>query len=67
MGTSEYFSQDNIEDYFSRIQKQDNEKDISERQSKSTKMHIKAALNFYLKDCLNLTINLNQFKIKSSK
>ncbi len=38
MGTSEYFSQDNIDDYLNRIQKQDAKRDESKRQSKPTKM-----------------------------
>ena len=67
MGTSEYFCQEDIEGYFIRIQKEDNKRDEALKQSKSTKMQLKAALNFYLKDCLKLNINLNQFKTKSTK
>ena len=38
MGTSEYFCQEDIEEYLMKIQREDNERDEAERQSKSTKM-----------------------------
>ena len=67
MGTSEYFCQEDIEGYIMRIQKEDEMRDEASKQSKSTKMQLKAALNFYLKDCLKLNVNLNQFNTKSTK
>jgi len=38
MGTSEYFCQEDIEEYLMKIQREDNERYEAERQSKSTKM-----------------------------
>ena len=67
MGTSEYFCQEDIDTYLEEVQREDNEKEETERQGKSTKMHLKAALNFYLNDCLKLNVSLNVFKTKSNK
>ena len=38
MGTSEYFCQEDIEEYLMKIQREDNEREEAQRQSKSTKM-----------------------------
>ena len=38
MGTSEYFCQEDIEEYLMKIQREDNGREEAERQSKSTKM-----------------------------
>ena len=67
MGPNGGFIQDDIEGYFSRLMKQDEALPEDRQESKSTKVMRKAALVFYINDCLDLRINFKKFKVKSAR
>ena len=61
------FTQDDIDDYFAAKVAADVAKPPEKQESKSNKGQRKAALQFYLKDCLNLNIEFKDYSTKSSK
>lgn len=61
------FEQDDINHYFAKIKEEDDRKPDDQRESIATKSARKAALRFYLNDCLGLTIDFKKFKTKSTR
>ena len=67
MGQAKYFTQDNIDDYLDQLRQVDEKKPDVKKYSESTQKQLKAALAFYLCDCLGLGVNTRSFKVKSDK
>ena len=63
---SEYFSQDDVDSYLDELNKADLSREKSKKQSRSTKLQIRAALKFYLCNCLELNVNLQLLQLKSN-
>ena len=66
MGTHQYFSQDDIDNYLFKMNEKDREAKPGKASSKSKKAHIRSALRWYLCDHLKLKVNLNAFNMKSN-
>ena len=66
MGTHQYFSQDDIDNYLFKLNENDREAKPGKAASKSKKAHIRSALRWYLCDHLKLKANLNAFNMKSN-
>ena len=66
MGTHQYFSQDDIDNYLFKLNENDREAKPGKAASKSKKAHIRSALRWYLCDHLKLKVNLNAFNMKSN-
>ena len=58
MGAHDYFSQDDIDYYLEKLREENERKPPALRESRSKQVHRKAALAFYLKDCLRLALDL---------
>ena len=67
MGQAKYFTQDNVDDYLDRLRQEDEKKTDDKKPSESTQKQLKAALTFYLCDCLGLSVNTRSFKVKGDK
>ena len=67
MGKGDAFVQDDIDDFFIRLHLDDQKQPIAARESSAVKAMRKAALAFYLNDCLNLGIKLKKYSIKSER
>ena len=67
MGHAKYFTQDDIDDYLDRLKQEDDKKPDDKKHSESTQKQLKAALTFYLCDCLGLSVNTRSFKVKGDK
>ena len=61
------FEQLDMDDYWDVLYAKDAKQEYKNRESKSVKMMRKAALKFYLVDCLNQKINLKRYSNKSVK
>ena len=66
-GKSDTFVQEDIDDYFAQIRKDDELKSQNDRESESKKTMRKAALKFYLNECLGLGIDFKNYKTKSAR
>ena len=66
-GNYQIFVQPDIDEYFARINKADERKPEDQRESEAKKAMRKAALSFYIKECLGLKINFSKYKTKSTR
>ena len=66
-GRGGHFGQDDIDGYFAQLHRADLQRPKREQESMATKKLRKAALRFYLNDCLRLNICFKDYKIKSSR
>ena len=66
MGTHQYYSQDDIDNYLYKLNEDDKKAEPGKAASKSKKLHIRSALRWYLCDYLKLNVNLKAFNMKSN-
>ena len=59
-------TQDDVDRYFNKIRKQDEQRQDGKLESGSTKKHRVSALKLYLNDCLRLNIEFKDYSIKSN-
>ena len=59
------FDQLDIDDYWDELQAKDARQESKNRESSAVKKIRKAALKFYLVDCLHQTINFKRYSNKS--
>ena len=64
---SQFFTQADLDDYFATINQADERKPENQRESEAKKAMRKAALAFYIKECLGLKIDFSKYKTKSTR
>ena len=63
-GPDDNFTQGNIDEYFADLENADKKQAKKHQESTATKQLRRAALKFYLNDCLKLDINFKDYSIK---
>ena len=67
MGRGPNYSQDDVDDYFAELRREDKERPPGKRESKATHDQRVAAVKFYTNSSLGLTINFKEFKNKNAR
>ena len=67
MGTVSNYTQDDMDDYFEKLRKEDMNRTPEKRESKGTQENRVSALKFYSKRCLGLKLDFKDYINKGAR